>query len=314
MRRAERGYSLAEMMIGLFAFSLILGSILFLITRWQQTTSVTRIQRSLASEAREAMRLITNDVQEASYIYHWTAVSLTMEAGVIPGLGAHTFTEVIPAVAAKVFPPGTELGTINSTRGQEGLGEPDLKKRLNGAVTKESGKAWTTLALASLSEGGLTRPKYVIYFALEEDESKDKVTNVYRFQFVPDDDPDEDTRADTWHPMGKEFGEQKDELNKRFLKINAAANGGGTIVRSDADTVSGRWQIRRAFTTVNNEPMYANGLFRLVQFHPWSDSTPISPLVVESVVVPAKRWGGRVVSFPLFGRAYARNVAMPSAK
>jgi len=302
------------MMIGLFAFSLILGSILFLITRWQQTTSVTRIQRSLASEAREAMRLITNDVQEASYIYHWTAINLTVQTNVIPGHSTYTFTEVIPAVSAKVFPDTSVLGTINSTRGQEGLGEPDLLKRLNGTVTNESGKAWSTLALASLSEGGLTRPKYVIYFAVEENESKDKVTNFFRFQFVPNDDPAEDSRADTWHPMDTEFGEQKDDLNKRFLKINAAANGEGTIERSDADLVSGRWQIRRVFTTINEEPKYANGAFRLVQLHPWSDATPISPLVVEAVVVPAKRWGGRIVSFPLFGRAYARNVAMPSAK
>ena len=62
MRKAERGYTLAEMMVGLFAFSLILSSIVFLITRWQQTTSLTRIQRVLSTEAREAMRQIMEDL------------------------------------------------------------------------------------------------------------------------------------------------------------------------------------------------------------------------------------------------------------
>lgn len=314
MRRSERGYSLAEMLVGLFAFSLILSSIIFLITRWQQTTSVTRIQRSLANEARDAMRQITNDVQEASYIYHWTRVNLTVHSKDIPGyseVNAFTLNQEIPAVTAKVFPPGVDLGVINSQKGGDGLGEADVQKRLDGAGTAEP---LTTLALASLSEGGLTRPKYVVYFAVEEDDSQDETMNIFRFQFIPNDDPAVDTRADTWHPMNKEFKDQKDDLQRRYLKITAAPGGAGTIERADTSLIPGKWEIRQIFSTVNKKPKYADGLFRLVQFHPWSDSTPISPLVVETVVVPAKRYGGRIVSFPLFSRAYARNVAMPSAK
>ncbi|MNK50536.1 hypothetical protein D3C87_694140 [compost metagenome] len=313
MSRKERGYSLAEMMIGLFAFSLILSSIMFLITRWQQTTSVTRLQRTLANEARDAMRVITNDVQEASYIYHWTRLNITIRSNVIQGHSAaapYLLDMVIPAVTSKVFAPGADLGGINSTKGSDGLGEVDLQKRLSGTSTE----AWSTLALASLSEGGLTRPRYVVYFAVKEEDSLDETMHVYRFQFVPNDDPLVDTRADTWHPMDKEFSDQKAELVKRYLTIDTAADGTGTIERADTTLVKGRWQVRRVFSTVNKEPKYADGLFRLVQFHPWSDSTPISPLVVEAVVVPAKRYGGRIVGFPLFGRAYARNVAMPSAK
>ncbi len=317
MRRHERGYSLSEMMVGVFAFSLILGSIVFLLTRWQQTTSVTRIQRSLSMQAQQALTHIMNDVQEASYIYHWTKLDVRIYTDAIPGYSVvrpYPLTQEIPAVTSKVFAAAAETAikdsAVKSVAGIDGLGERNLDKRLKGAPDE----AWSTLALASLTEGGLTRPTYVIFFAVEEEDTPDELHHVYRFQFLPNDDPAIDTSADTWHVMNEEFPAQKDKLDTRALTIVAGPDGTGTIQKADKSLVNGKWQIRKLFSTVNKEPKFANGLFRIVQHHPWSDLTPISPLLVEAVVVPSQRYGGRIVSFPLFGRAYARNVAMPSAK
>ncbi|MNY80878.1 hypothetical protein D3C86_2221310 [compost metagenome] len=61
-------------------------------------------------------------------------------------------------------------------------------------------------------------------------------------------------------------------------------------------------------------PAYVRGLFTVRQLHPWSNETPISPLLVEATVIPSQRYGGRIASFALFDRAYARNVALPSAE
>jgi hypothetical protein len=304
------------MMVGVFAFSLILGSIVFLLTRWQQTTSVTRIQRSLSMQAQQALTEIMNDVQEASYIYHWTKLDVRIYADGIPGYSVvrpYPLVQEIPAVTSTVFAAAARTAIEASavkTIAADGLGEVDLDKRLKGVADRPL----STLALASLTEGGLTRPTYVIYFAVEEEDTPDELHHVYRFQFLPNDDPAIDTSADTWHVMNQEYPAQKDSLDTRFLTIVAAPGGNGTIQKADKSLVNGKWQLKKLFTTVNKEPRFVNGLFRLVQYHPWSDLTPISPLVVEAVVVPSQRFGGRIVSFPLFGRAYARNVAMPSAK
>ncbi|GEM_PF-5379336 len=324
MRRSERGYSLAEMMIGLFAFSLILSSIIFLLTRWQQTTAITRVQRSLALDAREALRQISADVREASYIYHWAELDVKIHSNAIPGHSAADPYEVktgvkasngkwaIPAVTTRVF-AGANLKTVPSIMGQFGLGEPSLTGRLTGTATE----SWNTLALASISDGGLARPTYVIYFAYALPASDDDVNNVYRFQFQPA----VNAPADTWYPMSETFAAQP---ASRSLIIKANANGTGTITRvtGGGGTVNGNWQLKKLFSTINHAPanaqdprrQFANGLFYIRQLHPWSDETPISPFLVEAAVIPSERFGGRIASFPLFGRAYARNVAMPSAE
>lgn len=319
--RAERGYSLAEMMIALFAFSLILSSIIFLLTRWQQTTSMTRIQRTLAVEARDAMRQIMADVREASYIYHWAEIDVSIATDAIPGYSAFDPFEIetgykstagkpaIPAVTTFQFAPGANLGLISNKGGEFGLGEDDLPQRLEGRAEK----AWSTLALASLAEGGMARPKYVIYFAAPEPGAIDDLHHVYRFQFKPNDD----APPDTWYPMDKTFAEQ---VATASLIITAESDGGGELrkVMGDKGAVRGRWQLQKLYSTVNSDKppsrQYVRGLFHVRQLHPWSDETPISPQLVEAVVIPAQRYGNRIASFALFDRAYARNVAMPSAK
>lgn len=319
--RAQRGYSLAEMMIALFAFSLILSSIIFLLTRWQHTTSMTRIQRTLALEARDAMRQIMADVREASYIYHWAEIDVSIATDAIPGHSAFDPYEIvtgyrstagnpaIPAVTTFQFAADANLGLVSEKAGEFGLGEDDLPQRLEGRAEK----AWSTLALASLAEGGMTRPKYVIYFAAPEPDAPDDLHHVFRFQFKPNDDAE----PDTWYPMDKTFAEQAATAS---LVITAEANGTGTIQKATGDRglIQGRWQLQKLYSTVNSDRppsnRYVRGLFHIRQLHPWSDETPISPQLVEAVVIPAQRYGNRIASFVLFDRAYARNVAMPSAK
>lgn len=313
MRRHERGYSLAEMMIGVLAFSMILGSIVFMITRWQQTTSITRTQRSLAVEARDAMRMIMKDVREASYIYHWTDLNLSIRSPAIPGAQPHHVKtgygdgRLIPAVAPAAFAAGA-AAAVGDPSGAFGLGEENLAARLSGTATASS----HVLALASLAEGGLTRPTYIVYFTAPEPGSDDYVHHVYRFQFRPD----ADAPADTWHPMNETFTEQAPSTRSLTITANAGGNGVLKEVTGDENDVPGKWQLRRLFSTLDLDPnwRYKRGLFFIRQLHPWADETPISPMLVEVTVVPAKRYGSRIVSFPLFGRGYARNVAMPSAK
>lgn len=320
MRRRQAGYSLAEMMIGLFAFSLILGSVVFLISRWQQTTAVTRMQRTLSMEAREAMRQIMDDVREASYIYHWTELDVVIASDEIPGYSAFDPYQVetgvvstggkpaIPAIAARGIATGTvDLDIVPSMVGQFGWGESDLPRRLSGTAVASC----STLALASLSDGGLERPKYVVYFAVPENGNPDRIYQVYRFQFQPS----VDAEADTWYPMNQTFTEQE---ATRSLTIRANPGGAGTIARvtGPGGTVNGTWQLRRMYASIDRAPnnRYVSGLFYIQQLHPWSNETPISPLMVEAAVIPAKRYGNRIATFALFDRGYARNVAMPSAR
>ena len=305
MRRAQRGYSLAEMLIGLFAFSMILGSIIFLITRWQQTTSMTRVQRSMATEARQAMQLIMKDIREASYIYHWAELNVSIASPEIPGASAfdpHVVTtgytrngvdetngRWIPAVTVNTFSAGS-LAAVGNRAGEFGLGEDDLNRRLDGRAAERG----STLALVSLSEGGLTRPTYIVYFAARDPDSDDEVNNVYRFEFQPDGD----APADTWYPMNSTFATQAPTVAAatRSLSITANPGGGGVLeqVSGPMGDVPGTWQLRKLFSTVNRAPagpndptrQFARGLFYIRQLHPWSNETPISPLLVEVTVVP----------------------------
>lgn len=329
--KMQRGYSIAEMMVGLFAFSLVLSSIVFLMTRWQQTTSLTRLQSNLAQEAREAIRQIMADVREASYIYHWAEIDVTVASSDIPGHSAfdpYTITTgytstggkpAIPAITTQTFNAGVDLKTIPSLVGQFGLGEASASLRLRGRAVERC----STLALVSLSDGGLARPKYVIYFAAPlppGNDNRDEIHTIYRLQFQPRSNPLVNTQADTWYPMNLTFNAQP---ATRSLIIRANAGGTGTIrrVTGGQELVQGDWRIRKLFSTVNRAPVndqdpsrqFVRGLFYIRQLHPWSAETPISPVIVEAAVIPAQRYGGRITSFPLFDRAYARNVAMPSA-
>lgn len=335
MRRLERGYSLAEMMIGLFAFSMILGSIVFLITRWQHTTSLTRLQRSLAMEARQAMQLIMNDIREASYIYHWTELDVSIATPEIPGSSAfdpynvvtgytrNGVNEVngtwIPAVTSAAFAPGA-IAAVGNRAGEFGLGEDDLTARLDGKAEERG----TTLALVSLSEGGLMRPTYIVYFAARDPDSDDEVNYVYRFSFQPS----VDAPADTWHPMNATFAEQAATVTDATRSLTITANPGnvGVLrkVTGDMGDVPGTWQLRKLFKTINRAPnpnnptdprrQFARGMFYIRQLHPWSSETPISPQLVEVTLIPSQRYGNRIVNFALFDRAYARNVALPSSE
>ncbi len=314
-------------MVGLFAFSMILGSIIFLLTRWQETTSLTRIQRSLATDAREAIQLIMKDVREASYIYHWGNLDVTIATDEIPGSSAFDPYQVktgylqgggsnpdgtwMPAVTVTDFAAGAKA-SVGNLVGAFGLGEDELDKRLDG----NSEESNHTLALVSLSAGGMGRPTYIVYFAAPVPDSDDQVHSIYRFQFQPT----AEEPADTWYPMDRTFAAQAPAT--RSLQITANPGGAGVItkVTGTMADVAGTWRLQKLFDTVNGNsddpsvPSYVRGLFTVRQLHPWSNETPISPLLVEATIVPSQRYGGRIASFALFDRAYARNVALPSAE
>lgn len=330
MSASQRGHSLSELMIGLFAFTMILASIMLMLNRWQQTTSVTRTQRELAVTANAAMQQIMSDVREASYIYHWAELDVRITTAEIPRTSMGTPYQVVTGYGpGGPNPTGTRipaishrsqdsavLGAISSTAGGSGggLGEPDLARRLAG----DPGEVCKTLALVSLSAEGLNRPRYVVYFAAEEPASasnRDDIHHVFRLIFWPT----VDAPADNWYPMNRTFAQQ---AATGSLIIRANAGNTGTIQRATGATAAGRWQLKKLFTTVNRPPAdardssreFADSLFFIRQLHPWSDETPISPLLVEATVVPAVRYGGKIFSFPMHGRAFARNVAMPSTE
>lgn len=331
MSRSQRGHSLAELLIGLFAFSMILTSITFMLNRWQQTTTVTRAQRELAVTANAALQQIMRDVREASYIYHWMELDVRIASPEIPRTnmgapyqvltgygpgGADPNGTRIPAISHRT--QGAGLGAIPTTEGGDGggLGEPDVNLRMRG----DPGEANKTLALVSLSADGLARPRYIIYFAAAEPPSaanRDDTHHIFRFAFWPT----ADAPADNWYPMNKTFGAQA-ATGSLVIRANAGAGNPGTIARAGGGTVNGTWRLSKLYTTVNRPPVdlrdpsreFADSLFFIRQLHPWSDETPISPLLVEATVVPAKRYGGKIYSFPINGRAYARNVAMPSTE
>jgi hypothetical protein len=216
----------------------------------------------------------------------------------------------MPAVTALDFAAGAKP-SVGNLSGAFGLGEDELVKRLEGQAEESN----HTLALVSLSAGGLARPMYVVYFAAPVPDSDDQVHNIYRFQFQPT----VDAPADTWYPMDRTFAAQPATGS---LQITANPGNVGTITKVTAPlgNLAGTWKLQKLFSTVNGNvddpsvPSYVRGLFYVRQLHPWSDETPISPLLVEAAVVPSQRYGGRIASFALFDRAYVRNVALPSAE
>ncbi len=346
MKTRARGFTLVEIMIGTVIFTIILSTAFMLIIRWNRITSRNEAMTEAMESGREAMDFIEKDLHDAYYIYTYATTTVTGVYVSEPGL------------------PNADLGAGLDALPPIGGVAPPFGGFFNPAVTLDSGAnvktpagypaAWTTgnnglgglkTDVLTVIATSMTTPIYVCYF---------------RFP-GPSDFPAGDTSgimAPAYRPLWDHLirlestctaqpgGTQgawyaaNIEWDDPSLKYPAGATSSVTFKGSDWSPSSGgscegvdddmEGAEVRVLCPVGNDAAGGTALFDIETPHPYSDSVPTSPYLVNVTLLSGdpnnnlletgsaaagvanrRAYGTNALVFPLTLSVFATNVTIP---
>lgn len=333
MRVSVRGFSLIELTIGTTVFTVVMAAAFFLLIRYGQVSAKGDAIATTLNLGRTAAMTLNNDVRNARYVYHFSAITID------PGIKVDGLDVVTGMPAAPPASPPNPSGTAQFRYPlvTSGAPIPALTTLPGGSP---SGGFLATDSIALL-RGAVDKPRYVLWFrhrgpadyefpTTAEDTYRPLWNKLIRLEMDCDFEPN--AQQGRWLDMARKWGNaQFDTLSPlRFYAVKSVAATTAVCTPSAGITNCECLTTKsRGFGRVLND-----NVFEWESPHPYSREGPVSPYWItinlrsadplnNYLRTGAKGGGGIPVpgttnwfvdAVRLQSQAFVRNVTLPGAK
>lgn len=312
----QAGFSLTELLIASTAFVVIMSAAVTMLVQWQRVNASAEGDITAINQAAKAIGLIADDVRMATYIYHYSTISIEQTAGVT-------------AFSSKSNPETfRNMGIVTQWETADGLAQTFFTDRnvdTSMMGLKTPGGTSSVLALITDQPYGLSRPRYIIYWLgpatsqlksrTERTEGDLTVHPLYRLEASPSSNL-ATASPTSWYSF------------KDSIKTTCATSGIYITLRTANSTLEDFWsngvkknslligyKVTKLADVVQGEGI--SGPFTIRNHHPFSNASLLSPYSADIVLFTSRVGNngslrsGNLDVYSLSTSAFARNIPLP---